>query len=275
MSKIATVLKPEPIQGAFDKEDINLRWLPVGKLQVRWRNAQRMERIMTHAKRIAAQFDPDKFGILTVTQPDENGIHHIIDGDHRKTAVELLWGSSEKVPCQVLPTKDQVRAAEIFLGMNQGRRQVTPVDNFRASVSAGNPDSININKVAHSLGYKVGPAKQKGTIACVGALKTVYLRYGPDVLRDALSIIQATWGMNPNAVNRAIVIAYGRLVGENYRNLNYGRVKEVMEKRFGSPEKLLALIGGLRELSGGSATEVIYKTVVDNYNRGLKVGAIK
>lgn len=271
---VALVLKPEATLGAFAKEDINIRWIPVGKLQVKWRDAQRMERIMTHAKRIASQFDPDKFGILTITLPDEKGIHHVVDGDHRRTAVELLWGGGEKVPCQILPTKDPVRAAEIFLAMNQGRRQVSPVDNFRASVRAGHPDSVNINKVVTGLGFKIDSNKVQGHIACVGALKTVYLRYGPEVLHDALGIVQATWGNNPYAVNRAIIVAFGRLVGENYRTLNYGRVKEVMQKRFSSPEKLLALVGGLRELSGGSAAEVIFKTVIDNYNKGLKPGQL-
>lgn len=257
--------------GAFSKEDINIRWIPVGKLIVKWSSAQRKERIMNHAKRIAGNFDPDKFGVLTVSMADESGNHHVIDGVHRSTAVKLLWGDDEKVPCQILPTKDPVRAAEIFLGL-QTRRAVSPLDNFRVSVQAGNPDSIAINKVVRSLGYRIENNRSDGCISAVGALKQVYLRYGPDVLRDALSLLQATWGMSSSAVQKPLITAYGQLVGNFYNRLNYGRTVEVVKKKFPHPDKLIGLVNGLRELSGSSATELVYKTVLDNYNRGLKVG---
>lgn len=271
MSKPA--VKNEPT-GAFDKEEINIRWIPVGKLFVKWSNAQRKEKIITHAKKIAGSFDPDKFGVLTVSMPDENGYHHVIDGVHRSTAVKLLWGDDEKVPCQILPTKDPVRAAEIFLGL-QSRRAVSPIDNFRVSVQAGNPDSININKVVRGLGYRIENSQADGCISAVGALKGTYLRYGPEVLRDALALIQATWGLNATAVNKPIILAYGQIVGSHFNRLNYGRVKETMAKRFPHPDKLLGLVRGVKELTGASAPEAIYKTIVDNYNRGLKVGHIE
>ncbi len=274
MSK--AVLKKVDVKppGAFDKEDINIRWLPVGKLLVKWPSAQRKERIINHAKKIAGSFDPDKFGVLTVSMADEHGNYHVIDGVHRRTAIELLWGPEEKVPCQILPTKDPVRAAEIFLGL-QSRRPVTAIDNFRVSVQAGNPDSVTINKVVRACGYRVDNSRADGCISAVGALKIVYLRYGPEVLRDALTILQATWGMDTIAVGKPLILAYGFLIGAYYQNLNYGRLKEVIAKRFNHPEKLLGLVRGVRELHGGSATEVIYKTLIENYNRGLKVGQLK
>lgn len=274
MAKTALKHKAE-IPPAFDRENIDIRWIPVKKLIVKWTSAQRKERIMTHAKKIAGNFDPDKFGVLTVTQADENGMHHIVDGVHRSTAVDIMWGGEEKVPCQVLPTKDPVRAAEIFLGL-QTRRQVTSMDNFRVSVQAGNPDSININKVIRSLGYRVGSGgKVEGAISAVSALRKIYFKYGPEVLKDALSIIQATWGMKSTSVNGTIIVGYGLLVGNHYKALNYARVKDVMHKKFANPELLLQLIKGVKELKGGSSTELLYQTLVEHYNRGLKAGHLK
>lgn len=273
MSKAARKEVPVETPGAFDREDINIRWIPVGKLINKWPNAQRREKIIAHAKKIAGNFDPDKFGVLTVTMADDSGYHHVIDGIHRSTAVLLLWGEDEKVPCQILPTKDPVRAAEIFLGL-QSRRPVTPIDNFRVSVQAGNPDSIAINKVVRSLGYRIENSRADGCISAVGALKQVYLRYGPDVLKDALSIIQATWGMSAAAVQKPLITAYGRLVGSHFHTLNYGRTTEVMKKRFSHPDKLLGLVSGVKELTGATSADVVYKTILDNYNRGLKAGQI-
>lgn len=274
MAKTALKHKAE-ISSAFDRESIEIRWIPVRKLTVKWQSAQRQQRIIAHAKKIAGAFDPDKFGVLTVTQADDNtGLHHIIDGVHRSTAIDILWGPDEKVPCQVLPTKDPVRAAEIFLGL-QTRRAVTAMDNFRVSVQAGNPDSININKVIRGLGYRISAGKTDGVISAVGALKQIYHRYGPEVLKDALSIIQATWGMKAASVNGTIIIGYGLIVGNNFNRLNYSRLKDVMLKKFANPEMLLQLVKGVKELKGGSASELLYQTLIEHYNRGLKAGHLK
>lgn len=274
MSKTATKLEIEQT-GAFQKEDIEIRWIPVGNLIIKWATAQRQEKIPNHAKRIAGAFDADKFGIITVTMADESGKHHVVDGWNRKMAVQLMWGKEEKVPCQILPTKDPHRAAEIFLGMNEGRRAVSAISNFLVSVQAGNPDSIAIYKVVRGLGYRIMNGKADGYIAAIGGLKNIYSRYGPDILHDALSVIQATWGMNVESVNKSFIQAYGTLLGTHHQQVNYGRLAEVIRKRFPHPEKLLGLVKGMKELSGGSASEILCKTLIDNYNRGLKAGQLK
>ncbi len=265
-------LKAVEVEGAFDKKDMEIRWIPVGKLFVRWGNAQRKEMILNHAKKIAGMFDPDKFGILSVTMPDEKGYYHVIDGVHRKTAVEMLWGENEQVPCQILPTSDPKRAAELFLALNQGRRPVKPIDNFRASVQAGDPDSVMIDKIVRAAGYRIGTNKDDGYIMAVGALGMLFRAYGPDILADTLQIIQATWGMDPNAVNAPILLAYANFLAKHHQKLNYGRLKDVMKKRFPDPLRLLATVKSVRELSGGSATQVVNQALFVNYNRGLRPG---
>lgn len=273
MKKEASAEFPET--HAFDKGDINIRWIPVKNLSVKWHIAQRKEVILSHAKKIAGSFDNEKFGILSVSMADDRGVHHIIDGVHRATAVKILWGEDEQVPCQILPAQDPQRCAQIFLGLNKGRRPVTTVDNFRNSVTAGDPDAININKVVKSLGYRVEQTKVDGTIAAVGALGNVYRRFGPEILRDVLQILQATWGMSADAVQGPIIQAYGEVLGNYHKVINFGRTKDVMVKRFPNPNRLMATVRAARELSGGGATEVIVKAVIDNYNRGLKVGQLK
>ena len=104
----------------IDRTTHTVRWIAVENISVVWVEAQR-GRNDKEIARIAREMDPDVFGVITVTRPDDAGMHHCIDGQTRINAVRLLWGDEERVPCQVLDVTDPVRAADIFVKMNTGR----------------------------------------------------------------------------------------------------------------------------------------------------------
>lgn len=251
------------------------KMLPVGKLGIKWAGAQRRLSSDAHAKNIAANFDPDKFGTIEVTLPDEKGLHHVIDGFNRVQAVMLLWDRGQHVPCKILPVKDPVRAAQIFLGMNGpgSRRAVSAIDNFRVGITAGDPEKIAINKIIRSLGYKIDTSgKLEGGISAVSALQKVYTMYGPDVLKAALSLIQATWGMDPNSVIGPIILGYSSFIAE-YGQFNWGRLKENIQKRF-TPGQLLGAARSLKESERNGLNDAMVHVLVNVYNYKLKTGAL-
>lgn len=268
MSKVNN-LEPNPnILKNFD--DFERKMIPVSKLVIKHANAQRNVSD-THAKNIARNLDPDKFGSIEVTLPDGRGLHHVIDGFNRIKAVRMLWGPDQMVPCNVRPvdSKDAARAAEIFLGLNKGRKPVKPVDNFRVSVTAKHPDEVAINKVVESCGYKVSSTHANGTIAAVGALKSVYTMYGPEVLKSALTIIQATWGHDQNALVGSIIMGYGAFLAHFGDKVNWGRLKSVIQKNF-TPGSLLGAAKNVKVAMHISITEAMVEVLYSNYNRGLK-----
>src|SRR5262249_86768 len=131
-----------------------VEWIPVKNLSVVWVQAQRPynER---WAKEIADNFDPDKFDALVVTKPNGHGIYHIIEGQHRRHALEIFsakssatgYGGNEMAPCRVVEEADPARAAEIWLGINGGRKAIPPVSEFRVAVVACREPEKTINKI--------------------------------------------------------------------------------------------------------------------------------
>jgi hypothetical protein len=232
-----------------------------------WVSAQRPFR-KHWARKIADTFDQDMFGVLVVTLPDGNGVYHVVEGQHRKSAVELLFGPDEKVPCDVINATNPARAAEIFEGINNGRHGVTPIETFKVRFTAGYLTEIDITKIVAAAGYRIERNHSERCIGCVDALRFVYTRCGPEILAESLKVIQATWGPDPNAVVSEIVRGYGHFLSK-YPRANWGRMKKVMEKKF-TPGKLIAAAKIHRETYGGSAAEAVTGLLRVQYNRGLQ-----
>jgi hypothetical protein len=258
---------------AFDAKE-KIEWIPCKNLSVIWAQAQRTLN-ETHADRIADEFDPEMFGTLAVTKPNGKGVYHIIDGHHRKVALEKKYGPDEKAPCQVFDAHDPERAAQLFDSINSHRKNLSPVEVFKVRVTAGLDDEVAIDKIVRASGYYVSShAEHERAIACVSSLMRVYRSYGPQVLEDSLKTIKATWGDDQNATMGAIVSGYGEFLTEYGRYVNYVQLREKVAKRF-TPGKLMATARAARELDGHSLARTIKSLLITTYNKGMGVKKLK
>jgi hypothetical protein len=222
---------------------------------------------------IADNFDPDMFGVLYVTKPDGNGIYHVVEGQHRKSAVELLFGANEKVPCMVLDAIEPARAAEIFLTINGRRKNPSPVATFKVAVTAGHETEVSVDRIVRKAGYRIESHTQDKTISAVQALVAIHKQHSGKVLETTLQVIQATWGMDHNAVIAPILRGYALFLGAFGHQANLGRLKEVIAKKY-TPGRLLASAKTVREAEGGTMPDTIKKMLTSNYNRGLRAGQL-
>lgn len=257
---------------AFDKRGKGfkeLKWIPVKQLSVIWIEAQRVldEK---HAQSIADNFDPEMFGTLAVTLPNGHGFYHIIDGHHRKVAIERKWGENEMVPCQVFDAEDPARAAQLFDRINTARRNPQPIDIFKVRVTAGNEVEVAVDKIVRSCGYIIG-WRQHGDnyISCVASLKTVYQSYGSKTLADTLNTISAIWGGNDqSAIGANIVKGVGEFLSE-YRDINFPRLRERISGKY-TPGRLQGAAKAFKELHGGTMSGAIRELMATCYNEGIR-----
>jgi len=249
----------------FDRKQ-KIEWIAVKQICVVWAQSQRPYDIK-HAKEIADHFDPDKFGTIAVTLPNGNGIYHAIDGQHRRNAVEMMWGGDQRVPCEVYDANDPKRAAELFEAINSARKNPQPIDRFKVRVTAGYVENVAVDKIVTSCGYVVNAGKGPKIIACVQALVWSYQTYGGEVLEQTLKLIQSTWGMDPHAVDASIVRGYSMFMGLFGRKANWQRVKDTMAKKY-TPGRLIGAAKSAREIEGGSIANAVKTLIVANYNRG-------
>lgn len=254
--------KFDPRSKAFKE----IKWIPVKNLSIVWAESQRILN-EKHAQNIADNLDPEMFGTIAVTKPNGHGIYHVIDGQHRRVAIEKLWGADESVPCQVFDAEDPARAAQLFDVINTHRRKPSPVEIFKVRVTAQNELQTEINKIVVKCGYRIGE-KNKNSIHCVAALELVYQSYGAIILEYTLKLIQQTWGEEPTAPVGDIVRGIGVFLSE-FRNVNFDKLSTALAAKY-TPSRFLGASRAGREVNGCSMTLAIRDLLIATYNKTVR-----
>lgn len=252
----------------FLKKDYPVKWVPTSHLSVVWSQSQRGLNERKVEERME-DFDPDKFGIVVATMPNGNGMYHIIDGQHRVEAVRRLWGDGENVPVLVLSAKDPAAAADLWLGFNSARAAPQAMDRFTKGVTAGHEDEVEVDDLLRGLGYRVGMDGGDGTISAVGACLTIYRKHGPAVLRDALLVIQGTWGKARDSVHQNIIGGYAEMLAKHGKAVDRKRLVDRVSKQY-TPARLLGAAKTAREMFRGTVTHNVRRALVSTYNHGLR-----
>lgn len=257
----------------FNEGAHTTQWIPVKSLSIVWASAQRTFD-KRHAQGIADNFDPDMYGTLAVTLPNGEGVHHIIDGQHRVVAVRNLWGDEEAVPCYVFDAHDPARAAEIFDQMNTARKPPKRVDIFRIRVTAGAEVEVAVNDIVESFGYHVSSnTSEKTSISAVAALVHVYRAFGSEILKDTLRLLQATWGMDRNAVQANLIRGFGAFLAEYGNTANRSRLAERVAQDY-TPGRFMGSVRSAREHFRCDSPRAVKHVLLITYNLGLRTGKI-
>lgn len=221
-------------------------------------------------RRMADTFDPQLFGVLTVTQRSDRR-WFIIDGAGRAYVHYILLGRTAPLPCIVLPAMSVAEEAQKFVDLNHNRRAVNSGCMFKAAVAAQHKEAVAIQTVFDELGMTIGRDCGPQNIASIQSVKTIF-RAGKEYLRRALAIKKAVW---PDEV-----VGGGLLEGVAYflrdvPNLDEAAFRNVLKEY--PPEDTLAR---LKKLGGDRAPLKRYVPAwsaclwADKYNEGRRKGRV-
>jgi hypothetical protein len=253
--------KPPP---SFSRKDHTLTWIAVGDLTVAWPEAQRAlsER---KAKNIAESFSPDLFGTLTVS-PVANGKYHVDDGWTRASAVRMLYGDNERVPCVIVPAGTAAAAARVFYEMNGQRSKPTAMERFITGVTGNYNDECAVKEIVDCQGLSVELAQRDGAISAVGSLLSIYRQYGEDGLRDVLMFIKDTWGKDSAGFNGYLLRGVALFLAQPEVTKTDKLAKKVSRKF--TPGRLLGAAKASREAFGGSMPRAVAAIIQEAYAPG-------
>lgn len=143
-------------------------------------------------KKIIVGFDWLRFGALTLSKL-ENGEFAVIDGQHR--AIAALHVGALLVPALIRPLETSSQAAT-FLGLNETRTAVGPIDRFNAKVVAGDQFAMLLSSALATLEIKLiaraGYDLKDRETRSIGALQQVAKKFGLESLCDALEMLIET-----------------------------------------------------------------------------------
>jgi hypothetical protein len=240
----------------------------IRNLSVIWAQAQQPFR--PHwAKQIAAEFDTDKFDPPVITKPNGAGFYHIVEGQHRISAAKMLFGDGEKLMCRMVDAHDPARAAEIWLGINAGRKAIKPVHAFEVAVTAGREPETEINALVRKMDYRISSYKTERTISAVSSLIWVHRKFGVTILKSTLSVLDKTWAGDPAAFSGELIKGYSSFINEFHPYLDTKRLAEVISKNF-TPNKLIAAARLYAEQNTTSVNDGIGEILRTKYNFKLR-----
>lgn len=261
--------------------DSQITYIPVKNLSVVWTQSQRPYS-PKWAKEIADNLDPDMFDPIIVTKPNGVGIYHIVEGQHRRHALEMYAakqnpsgnGGDEQAPCRIVDEADPARAAEIWLGINGGRKAVKPIHGFKVAVVAKREPEVTINEVVLKNGFHIEEKRQQDCLAAVGALKTVYGRCGRFGLDKVLRTLRQLWDGDPQSVSSPLLRGFGIFLHEHGTHVDIKRLKLKVSDKM-SPYELWQAAEARKQSSLESLDEAISELLMREYNRGLKEHRLK
>lgn len=253
----------------LSSKEHTMKWLRVGDLTVAWPEAQR-DLAEYKAKQIAAAFNPDLFGTVTVSALSD-GKYHVDDGWTRASAVRMKFGDNERIPCVVVTAGTAAESARVFYGMNGGRSKPTALDMFKVGVTAGYEAECAVSDVVECAGLKVQNAQADGCIRAVYALLSIYKQYGSDMLGDVLVFIKDTWGMDSAGFDAPLMRGVALFLAQP-ELIKPDRVAKKLARKF-TPGRLLGAAKASREAFGGSMPRAVCAIIQEVYAPNGRVPA--
>lgn len=169
--------------------------VPLGKMQVLSRHAQRAKLNESRVNYLLTNFDLDRIGFPVLNERSD-GTYYILDGQHRVEALKRWLGpgnEKQQIECEVFRGLDDAQESAMFLALNDTLR-VSVFDKFKASVNANFPDQVHIQNLVKGAGLCISLDKVPGAVGAVGTLERVYRRSDGDTLARALRIIRDSFG---------------------------------------------------------------------------------
>ena len=245
------------------------KWLLVSELGVKWEDAQRTYD-PKWAQAIATDLDPDMFGVLSVCPVNGGDFrYHLIDGRHRRNAVEILWGTDQKVPCNVFEADTAERAAQIFNTLNTSRKNPKSLDIFKTRVTGKVEPELSVSKIIKESGWHWGSGVMDATLHATGACIHTYKHYGDDTLRRTLHTITTIFGKPYEAMNAQLVRGFALFLARYGEHIDWNHFTKRIQKDY-TPNRLRGRAKALNEGYRDGLPANVCRALFMSYNQGMR-----
>jgi hypothetical protein len=215
-----------------------------------------------HVKKAVENFDLNQVNPIKVSRRD--GINYVFNGQHTAEIIALASGSRDTpVWCMVYDDLDYTVEADIFANQMKNVKPLMPYEIFNANCEAGSDTELMIRDLVESYDLKISPNGAPGCICAVGALETVYEKYGYGILDRVLKLIVMAWEGEPKSFTANMLKGLARFLNA-YRD----RISDDMFKDKLGEVSIKELTKTAKERRAGSLGFAEAMLIV--YNKRLK-----
>lgn len=269
--KVNEEIKSESIN--YSRECFGVeKWISLDKLNIDLRTQRNL--MEGQVKKIVKEFSPSAFGRIIISMnPDENGKHHIQDGQHRVAALKLL--GYEEAPCIMVDAQTTKKEAENFLLINLNSAQVSSLDKYRIGVSANVHEYLAIKECLDAVGLEAGTGDKK--ISAVASISSYINSPSKEearikkrmTMKTALEILKETAGVeNINQTSILSMCIFCKHFVDNGHT-----DKETVIERFKDIDITSCIKKAQAWKNNSTKTKVVTclaYILCDEYNKGLK-----
>lgn len=145
-----------------------------------------------HVKKAVENFDLNQINPIKVSR--RNGTNYVFNGQHTAEIVAAVSGSRDTpVWCMIYDELDYKQEADIFANQMKNVKPLSPYDVFNGHCQAGNNKELMIKGLVESYNLQVSSKTGPGLICAVGALESIFDKYGYEMLEKVLGLIIMTW----------------------------------------------------------------------------------
>lgn len=209
---------------------------------------------------VTNEFNPEVMGYISVSHRD--GWYYVIDGQHRRHgAIAFLGDSSQQVQCRVFTDLTSEQEAELFLQLNDQKRQ-SPMSKYKVALTAGRAIECDIERICRSLDLRIGLDKSCEEIGCVTAIIAVYRKHGPAALSFAMRVIRDAYGYD--GFKRQTIEALALMTDRYGKSIDEKALVDRLEKK--GLVELNRAARSMKEATGNPLSQCYAHAMVQFYN---------
>lgn len=240
----------------------HLAWVPADELRTN-PVAQREFRV-AHAQKILSEFDLDKFQVPHVNKREDDSLY-IMEGQHGTWAYRQFFGEGQLIQVWLYNGLSEQEEAEFFLALNN-KKTVDLMAKFKVGVTAGREVECDIDRIVRANGCHVtGNSSDRNGISAVGALTTIYQKYGAANLGQTLRIIGDSFA--DGGYERPVLLGISMVLAR-YPQVEVVRMVRQLSALRNGWKGLIQQTTLIKERMGCHQTEAAAAAVVEIYNGG-------
>lgn len=224
----------------------------------------------SHVNEIKRDFRADMVQPAIVSFRD--GRYWIIDHQHQTQAIYEMNNCDPNTPirCDVRTGLTYEQESDLYYRLNTGSQVLSFLDKLVGRIEAKDPEALEFRSAVESCGYIIGGNTNRSLKAVTVAWK-VFKKDGYDGLVDLLTLINATWPNNKNAVSAVIIDGVRVFMRSHQGEYSTDRFIKALSRE--NPREILNKATDIwRAYDSKSRTKpyCVYNVILDAYNYGLK-----
>lgn len=235
------------------------------------------------AKRMAAEWNPQGVGALHVSKRGDG--YYVIDGQHRRGAAMIAGVGNEPVQCVVHLGLNEQQEAQLFNLLNNAVA-VGPFDRYNVGLVAGDPASLDIQRILDLFDLRVERGNSEGTVQAIQLIESIYFGLGmgpiarrgsepqPQHLELVLYVLHSAWGRDNAAYCQQLLYGISRFIGGHSQDIDIQRlITRLVEG--GLPLNWLGRASGRGQMMSLSSKKAMVGLLEDAYNKGLSKNKLR